>query len=169
MISKKKKKINKYANGGWQDNWKEDKILGSSLGMTAGVASLLTSAITSANPDTESIDKKADIEVDKLRNGLIIPQLKSFDDLMAQQSSYSRLIPNAKAEDYYNEPTNGQMFTGALKGAISGATTGATAGPWGAVAGTIIGAGSNLIGNTIGKNKAQSVAQNVANKINAEE
>lgn len=152
----------------WKENWQDGKGLGSALGMASGAASLLTSAYDMATPDTDSVADKVDAQIEAMKQSQSRIQANSMDDLMSQWSSSKIYSLDAKPEDYYNGPSDGDIFTSTLSSTLSGAATGSMAGPWGALAGAVVGLGSGLIGGFIGKNKAQTAANEASSKINAE-
>lgn len=148
----------------WKDNWKGDKGLGSALGMAGGAASLFGSAYSMATPDTDTMMKTVDAEIEALKQNQQGVQANSLDDLMAQWSSWRALDSDFDAKDYYVGPKDGDILKGTIGSTVSGAATGASAGPWGALAGAIVGLGSGLIGGLIGKDNATSAANAAAAK-----
>ena len=176
----KKKSYLKYGhpfdNGGWRTNWGTvdeqgnftsdfgGKGLGTTLGMASGAASLFSSAYKMATPDTETMLKSVDNEIEALDNNKKKIESSSLDDLIAQWSDWKALDTDFKAKDYYIGPSDGDIATGAISSTLSGAATGAAAGPWGALAGAIIGLGSGLIGGFTGKSKAEEAAEEAAAK-----
>ena len=148
----------------WKDNWKGDKGLGSALGMASGAASLFGSAYSMATPDTDTMMKTVDAEIETLKQNQQGVQANSLDDLMAQWSSWRALDSDFDAKDYYVGPKDGDILKGTIGSTVSGAATGASAGPWGALAGAIVGLGSGLIGGLIGKDNATSAANAAAAK-----
>lgn len=148
----------------WKDNWKGDKGLGSALGIAGGAASLFGSAYSMATPDTDTMMKTVDAEIEALKQNQQGVQANSLDDLMAQWSSWKALDSDFDAKDYYVGPKDGDILKGTIGSTVSGAATGASAGPWGALAGAIVGLGSGLIGGLIGKDNATSAANAAAAK-----
>lgn len=150
--------------GSTTPSWKGDKGLGSALGMAGGAASLFGSAYSMATPDTDTMMKTVDAEIEALKQNQQGVQANSLDDLMAQWSSWRALDSDFDAKDYYVGPKDGDILKGTIGSTVSGAATGASAGPWGALAGAIVGLGSGLIGGLIGKDNATSAANAAAAK-----
>lgn len=152
----------------WQDNWKKGNALGSALGLASGAVSLFGSAFNTANPNTKEVEQVADTQVNNMKMNHQDIQANSLDDLMNQWISYRPINTDINASDYYNGPSDGNIFSNTLSSTMTGATSGASLGPIGALVGGIVGLGSGLVGGLFGKSKAQKAAEDAAARVKAE-
>lgn len=168
-----KRKVNKFLDGSWKENWKGENLGGTLSSTVAGAASVASNAIQLAQPgDTSSYDmglNHNEAIIDKLKNQKV--SASSMDELNASISGLDwGDINDLKTSISHEEAggaSGGEWASGLISGAASGAAAGsAIAPPIGTIVGTLVGTGTAALGLGLRGKKANETSNLYA--LNAE-